>query len=304
MQDFVSLLSRYRTYIMGVAMICIMLFHQGWITQPLGLFQLYGCHGVDIFFFVSGFGVYFSLQKHTLWDFYKRRIKRLLPLCIFCGGLKLGLFLTGYDIFYSEDMSILTLFGIDLWFLFDIWIFYLLSPLLLGLLKKHGIIVMLCSFFIAIGGSVFMETPTFFRFGIVRIPVFLLGMMVAGGKLKISSRELSGGAIFVLLAFGYKILSMEYHFLIETYRYLFFCGGACFVCYVLFHTAPFLQRIKAMKALEFVGRHSLELYLWHEYIYNCIYHLKLSPYLSFLVAFSLSIIIAYCSSKIIKLVRL
>lgn len=193
MQDFVSLLSRYRTYIMGVAMICIMLFHQGWITQPLGLFQLYGCHGVDIFFFVSGFGVYFSLQKHTLWDFYKRRIKRLLPLCIFCGGLKLGLFLTGYDIFYSEDMSILTLFGIDLWFLFDIWIFYLLSPLLLGLLKKHGIIVMLCSFFIAIGGSVFMETPTFFRFGIVRIPVFLLGMMVAGGKLKISSRELSGG---------------------------------------------------------------------------------------------------------------
>ena len=76
MQDFVSLLSRYRTYIMGVAMICIMLFHQGWITQPLGLFQLYGCHGVDIFFFVSGFGVYFSLQKHTLWDFYKRRIKR------------------------------------------------------------------------------------------------------------------------------------------------------------------------------------------------------------------------------------
>ena len=97
---------------------------------------------------------------------------------------------------------------------------------------------------------------------------------------------------------------MEYHFLIETYRYLFFCGGACFVCYVLFHTDPFLQRIKAMKALEFVGRHSLELYLWHEYIYNCIYHLKLSPYLSFLVAFSLSIIIAYCSSKIIKLVRL
>lgn len=57
MQDFVSLLSRYRTYIMGVAMICIMLFHQGWITQPLGLFQLYGCHGVDIFslFLVSEF---------------------------------------------------------------------------------------------------------------------------------------------------------------------------------------------------------------------------------------------------------
>ena len=124
----------------------------------------------------------------------------------------MGLFLTGYDIFYSEDMSILTLFGIDLWFLFDIWIFYLLSPLLLGLLKKHGIIVMLCSFFIAIGGSVFMETPTFFRFGIVRIPVFLLGMMVAGGKLKISSRELSGGRYlsFLHLVINYYLWNITF----------------------------------------------------------------------------------------------
>lgn len=193
MQDFVTLLSKHRTYIMGLAMICIMLFHQGWVTQPMGFFQLYGCHGVDLFFFVSGFGVYYSLQKHHLWDFYKRRIKRLLPLCILCGGLKLFLVLTGYDIFYSKDISMLTLFGLDLWFLVDIWIFYLLSPLLWSLLKKHGIIVLQCSFLIAIGGSVFMDTPTFFRFGIVRLPVFLLGMMVAGSKLKISSRMLFGG---------------------------------------------------------------------------------------------------------------
>lgn len=98
---------------------------------------------------------------------------------------------------------------------------------------------------------------------------------------------------------------MEYQFLmIETYRYLFFCGGVCFVCYMLFFIAPFLQRIKVVKALEFVGNHSLELYLWHEYIYHCVYHLEMTPYISFLLAFSLSIIVAYGSSQIIKLVRL
>ena len=56
-------ISEKRTLLMGVAMLSIMLFHQGWIwgwNPFFAFFHFYGNWGVDIFFFVSGFGLYYS----------------------------------------------------------------------------------------------------------------------------------------------------------------------------------------------------------------------------------------------------
>ena len=66
----IQMLSEKRTCLMGIAMLFIMLFHQSWIwgTNPIYLpfifFHIYGNWGVDIFFFVSGFGLFFSLKKN------------------------------------------------------------------------------------------------------------------------------------------------------------------------------------------------------------------------------------------------
>ena len=53
----------------------------------------------------------------------------------------------------------------------------------------------------------------------------------------------------------------------------------------------------------FIGKHSLELYLWHEYIYDCIWNLNINPYYSFILAISLSFIMAYGSYKIFRIFK-
>lgn len=85
----VQQISDNRSYLMGIAMVSIMLFHQDWIYgwNPIfAFFHFYGNWGVDVFLFVSGFGLYYSLKNdHRVIPFYKRRIIRILPLCILCG---------------------------------------------------------------------------------------------------------------------------------------------------------------------------------------------------------------------------
>ena len=79
-------LSRYRTELMGIATIMILLCH----AQPFGVHLptilnkifTYGNQGVDIFLFLSGMGLYYSLEKiqdvNQLFYWYKKRYKRIL----------------------------------------------------------------------------------------------------------------------------------------------------------------------------------------------------------------------------------
>ena len=86
--------SRYRSTLMGVAMLSIMLSHQRFVhVFPINLFMSFGHWGVDIFLFLSGMGMVGSLMAHTVKEFYYRRFKRLIPLCVLCGAIKYGVFL-------------------------------------------------------------------------------------------------------------------------------------------------------------------------------------------------------------------
>lgn len=67
---------------MGFAILWVMYFHIplkfateiGWFTHRIGFY------GVDIFLFLSGLGVYFSLMKRpNVLRFYKARLVRILP---------------------------------------------------------------------------------------------------------------------------------------------------------------------------------------------------------------------------------
>ena len=70
-----GIISKYRSQVMGIAILWIILFHakaQG-IKIPHMQFLNYilnhGNLGVEIFLFVSGIGMYFSLSKgYKLWD--------------------------------------------------------------------------------------------------------------------------------------------------------------------------------------------------------------------------------------------
>lgn len=67
---------------MGVAILSILLTHLNCDLGSFALNRLALCcqGGVDAFFFMSGFGLYYSAQKgHSTLTFYKRRALRIFP---------------------------------------------------------------------------------------------------------------------------------------------------------------------------------------------------------------------------------
>src|SRR5574344_1355419 len=74
-------ISRYRGELMGAAMLFIILFH---VLLPrsdmfFGLRRI-GNVGVDMFFYLSGIGLWFSwMKKPSLKHFFKRRFLRVYP---------------------------------------------------------------------------------------------------------------------------------------------------------------------------------------------------------------------------------
>jgi len=72
-----SLISKNRQALTGISIIAILLYHAYvWITpQDNNLLKLftYGYAGVDIFMFLSGWGLCFSYSKNRISSFYFRR---------------------------------------------------------------------------------------------------------------------------------------------------------------------------------------------------------------------------------------
>lgn len=119
--EFNRLISKYRTRIMGCAMIAIMLFHQPFFySNPLvDFFHLYGFWGVEVFLFVSGFGVVYSLRKNSLKQYYINRFKRLFPACIIVGICKLIFSFLGFKEFIVSNTFLLVT-NIYLWYIYAI----------------------------------------------------------------------------------------------------------------------------------------------------------------------------------------
>lgn len=92
-----SLLSKYRSALMGLATALVIIFH------GLSVWDYYGatlpavarlCRGflgsvgVDIFLFLSGIGVFFAIENGTsTMRFYKKRLVRLLPSVLIVSGV-------------------------------------------------------------------------------------------------------------------------------------------------------------------------------------------------------------------------
>lgn len=55
--------SKYRTPLMGFAMLWIMLFHIGINIPIIGTLTQKGYWGVDIFIFLSAYGLYYGYKK-------------------------------------------------------------------------------------------------------------------------------------------------------------------------------------------------------------------------------------------------
>ena len=122
-------ISKFRSLIMGLAMLSIMLFHQCFTNSfPFNLFHNFGYWGVDIFLFLSGMGLTKSLDNNSLKTFYLRRFNRIIPSCLLCGSIKYCIFLLlGSSVAILKDglnIGIWSIMSLDLWFIPTIIILY------------------------------------------------------------------------------------------------------------------------------------------------------------------------------------
>ena len=160
--------SKYRTELMGIAIILIMLSYSNVVIPVSALSNGYNTvksiaqGGVDIFLFLSGLGCYYSLKKHgSVLSFYVRRIVRIFPtyLLIVPFRIVVDVLEDGYTPLGAVRRYSLISFFLDgtlvTWFLAGLILLYFLFPLMyIILIKKEkaflGILllytVILCMF--------------------------------------------------------------------------------------------------------------------------------------------------------------
>lgn len=320
LKHFNQITSRFRTEIMGLAMLSIMLFHQCFTNiPPFNIFHNFGYWGVDIFLFLSGMGLIDSLNKNTLKEYYKRRLKRIIPSCLLCGTTKYLLFTLFYSsLFILKDglnIGIWSIASLDLWYIHTIIILYLISPFLLKSLNKHecltiGIIIIL--FFI--NGLLLRPNVGFdwlSPIGIVswtieRLPVFTLGMLTSIKK-RTTNRELLYSALFFILAIALVLLEKTHYSFYSIRAYMLFSltlGMLFFIVFCISILIILPTYIK--KFLLFLGTYSLELYLVHEFIFwgMKIVFININPWVLLISSTTLSCLSAYICKNCTKAIHL
>lgn len=189
-------LSECRNEIKGVAILWVVFFHaqlglDGWAHWV----QRIGYGGVDLFFFLSGFGLWHSLQKDANLERYlARRARRLLPayvpFCLVWLAVMLPLYGAGLATsvrIAAGNLSMLGLFAdvplLINWYPAGLLLSLFLAPTFHAALRPGrrqtlraaGLLV-----FLLAAGLAFVGRDAYMA--MARLPVFALGMLFAGAK--------------------------------------------------------------------------------------------------------------------------
>lgn len=325
MDNYITLLSKHRSAIMGFAILWIMLFHLQVSIDfiPLKVIKKLGYGGVDIFLFLSGFGLYYSCSKNNFnkRTFYKNRFKRILPefylvlivvfllkkdfscqsfYTLFCHATTMGLWVWGRIPYV-------------LWYISCILMFYAIFPQYYLLFKKHGTIIpSLC----ICGGLILMFLYAVFCFyfydkeniggnvifAYARIPIFFLGSYfgrLAKDNIKITLKlshkifALATSLFFLIVLLVFithipsNILRVSSLYFIP---FIIITPILCIVLALIFNNIHIIDKIFA-----YIGSLSLELYLCHAYIFKQLNHFisNYGSYIAICFVILLSFISAY-----------
>ena len=188
------MLSKYRTELMGVAMLWVMFFHASDLNmghEALEWIRAAGFGGVDIFILLSAMGLALSLSKKEVEysAFMARRAERILP-AYYTVVIPYTLFLIIYKgVFWSSLIWNTTLLyywmrssGAFNWYVAGIMTFYAVTPFCFRKLRAAkyrerlvgvGVVVslLICQLFVQEGYWYIMDVA-------YRVPVFFLGLVL------------------------------------------------------------------------------------------------------------------------------
>lgn len=275
-------ISRNRTFLMGLSMISIILFHHGWTIIPgiTAFFSRFGLWGVDIFLFLSGFGCAYALEKYTTSVFFKKRIIRLLPTCLLAGILIIAI-----DSYVSAERTqaplLFKLFSLQRWYIQAILVCYGLCPLAFFIIKHYKWKALLSLVLLCVTAGTFVPSIGFFKLSwiISRIPVFLIGIYVALFDLKLDKKLIIISAFSLCFAV-YLRLWGSLGFL--SWPYLL-AIAIPLLCLLLGRLSDFAERLSVKGLVEVFGLYSLEIYLIHEYCYWALYPVEIALFLKYIL---------------------
>ena len=279
-----SLISEYRNVLFGLAIAAIILFHLYESTLPgtlvhaaLWPFSRLSA-AVDVFLFLSGVGLHFSLAKGgPVREFYKKRLIRVVPtfLVVAIPFYLLKDVLTGQDgaRFFLELTNVAFLADgyRQFWYVYAIILFYLIYPSLHRFLNASGnSFVRMC---LAIGASVVVAMLIGFlspallentEIMLARFPVFVAGAYA--GILVREGRRIELRQILMLLALSAVLYVLalvsddQFGFTGLAKRYFYSCLSVA-VCVLLPILLKRLGCSPRQKVLNALGAASLELYI-------------------------------------------
>jgi len=189
----INAISKYRTELMGLATILILICHapgNGVTFHPIiSRLMAFGNLGVELFLLLSGLGLYYSLESHkSLGEWYRKRYARLLvpyimiatPLFV-CTNISNETGLCGFLI----DITTLNwwLYGKWFWFVAMLIPLYAITPVLYRLmsLKRGGVLIISIFTILYITSLIFNGEGVLYHISQVlnRMPCFIIGILIA-----------------------------------------------------------------------------------------------------------------------------
>ena len=275
---------KYRKNMMAAAIVMILLYHTKGAWPEIALKRIAGYFygGVDLFFFASGIGCYFSYcRDRDAAAFFRRRCARILPVYVPFALCWIAVEALGAGISFSAALA--NLFGVhgflDIapsfnWYVSGMWLSYLLAPFLAPLaercdnrVKAIGAVLALLLFSCAFWGD------TQLIIIVTRLPVFFAGMLFAAESERreaLTKAELA--LLLALILVGAAILWESPKFFADLvwshglawYPMLLIAPG---LCVAVAAVSAWLDRFAAghgiNKVLGFLGGITFEIYLVH-----------------------------------------
>lgn len=242
---------------MGIAILCVIVYHAFcWVYNPIGVFNI-GYFGVDIFLFLSGFGLCYSFEKNSIKTFYKNRFIRIYPLYFISVCIAYALYYNRWE--FTTFLANLTTLGYYIdhgvnrfdWYINALITLYIVFPLLYqySRLKYVGLILLTIVVFVFMH---FHPMPYWYDCLISRLPIFLYGILF-WRCYKSSTIIMILGIIFFFPCRLYSSQFLSTSFLVLP------------IILVSLYILPHLCS-KLIGFINFCGKYSLEIYLANEII--------------------------------------
>lgn len=227
--------------------------------NPFGRFNI-GYIGVDIFLFLSGWGLTYSYTKNNIKTFYIRRIKKIIPLYLLTSIIIIAISINSENINIIEALKRISTisFYIDPnksidWYLNSLFIFYLIFPVLYKIcnkLKFKTVILFTAIVLTIYYMAWYYHIPIHWKYDcfLGRIPIFCGGIVYA--TCLYSSKQIKASTLACLLL--YLPLYYISHFLAASTLVL--------PLFLLLSNLKEATSHPIYRKIEYIGRYTLELY--------------------------------------------